>query len=469
MISKNNLLNQKFIPSLEEREIVGRINWLISLRWFAIIGVLLTIIFSTKILLIELPIKSLFSILILIAIYNLMFLLYSNFFLSKRMDAIGIQAAIRFANVQISVDLFALISLIHFSGGIENPFSFYFIFHMIIASILLSTKSTYWQATLAVILYTLMVFLEYSQVIPHYSLKKFILDNTYLNIYYVTGNLFVFSSTMYLSVYMATSITRRLRKRQREIISLKEELEAKHKQLEETQATLIQSEKMSALGQFSAGIAHEIKNPLTGVFTYIKLMRKNIMEDKINLQEFKDRLSIMEQETDRCVKIIKNLLDFSRQSEPSFKEIDINSLLEDSLSFIQHHAELEKVKIIKELNPDLPKVNVDPDQLQQVFVNIILNAIQAMQPEGGTLTIKTDRADTDGVYIKFTDTGCGISEDNMKKLFTPFFTTKPKGSGLGLAVCYGIIEKHKGKIEVESKLGEGTTFTVKLGGKDGEI
>jgi two-component system NtrC family sensor kinase len=313
-----------------------------------------------------------------------------------------------------------------------------------------------------------MVLLEYFKIIPHYSLKKFLPENIYLNIYYISGSVFVFTSTMYLSVYMATSITRRLRKRQREIISLKEELEEKNRQLEETQSTLIQSEKMSALGQFSAGVAHEIKNPLTGVLTYIKLMLKNITENKINIQEFKERLSIMEQETERCVRIIRNLLDFARQSEFSFKETDINSLIEDSLSFIQHHAELEKVKIIKELNPALPKVNVDPHQIQQVFVNIILNAIQAM-PDGGTLTIKTG-IDKELVYIKFTDTGVGISKENMKKLFTPFFTTKEKGSGLGLAVCYGIIEKHKGRIEVESEEGKGTTFTIKLRiNKDGEV
>lgn len=468
MGSKNNYFNQKFTPSLEEREIVERINWLISLRWIAITGVLLTTILSTRIFLIDIPLKPLFSILILMVIYNSLFFFYSIYFLHKRMDKIGIQAAIKFANIQISIDLLALISLIHFCGGVENPFNFYFIFHMIIASILLSTKSTYLQATLAVILYTLMVFLEYFRIIPHYPLKKFIPENIYLNIYYVGGNVFVFSSTMYISVYMATSITRRLRKRSKEIISLKEELELKTKKLEETQATLIQSEKMSALGQFSAGVAHEIKNPLTGVLTYIKLMQKNIQENKINLQDFKNRLSIMEQETERCVKIIKNLLDFAKQSEPSFKDTEINTLLESSLSLIQHHAELENVKIVKKLSSDLPTVKVDPDQIQQVFVNIILNAIQAMQPSGGTLTIETGRYGEEGIYVKFTDTGCGISEENMKKLFTPFFTTKPKGSGLGLAVCYGIIEKHRGKIEVESKLGEGTSFTIILNRKNGE-
>jgi len=160
-------------------------------------------------------------------------------------------------------------------------------------------------------------------------------------------------------------------------------------------------------------------------------------------------------------KLIRNLLDFARQSPPTLREVDLNEVVNQALDLATHSAELQHIQVIKELDPSLPKLMADFDQLQQVCTNLILNAIQAM-PEGGGLTLRTS-ADSEGqLNIEVQDTGCGISPENMRKLFTPFFTTKGKGVGLGLAVTYGIIQRHKGRIEVQSKEGEGTTFTIHL-------
>lgn len=235
-------------------------------------------------------------------------------------------------------------------------------------------------------------------------------------------------------------------------------------ELQRTQDTLIQAEKLSSIGQIAAGVAHEINNPLTGVLLYTRLMLKSLREGKLDVETTKERLSLMEQETERCTRIIKNLLDFARQTQPKPVPFTLEKILNNAISILSHHAELSNVKIIIELEKDLPLVFADPDQIQQVFVNIIINAIQAM-PNGGTLTIRSGYIEeTKEVFIKFTDTGVGIPKENLKKLFTPFFTTKEKGKGvgLGLAVCYGIIQRHKGKIEVESEVGKGTTFTIKL-------
>jgi len=232
--------------------------------------------------------------------------------------------------------------------------------------------------------------------------------------------------------------------------------------LKTTQEGLIQAEKLTSLGQLAASVAHEINNPLAGVLVYTQLLAKKINSDTFNKESATEYLSKMETELIRSSRLIRNLLDFARQSPPRFWEVDINEVINRSFELASHSAQLQHVQVIKELNPALPKITADFDQLQQVCTNLIMNAIQAM-PGGGTLTIRTS-ADKTQVKIEVQDTGVGISPENMRKLFTPFFTTKRevKGVGLGLAVSYGIIQRHRGRIEVQSKEGEGTTFTVYL-------
>jgi two-component system NtrC family sensor kinase len=170
----------------------------------------------------------------------------------------------------------------------------------------------------------------------------------------------------------------------------------------------------------------------------------------------------MEAELTRSTKLVRNLLDFSRQSPPRFWELDIHEVINRAYDLTAHSAQLQHVKVIKEYSPSLPKIWGDFDQLQQVFTNLLMNAIEA-SPDGGDLTIHSHSADGQ-VIIEVSDQGAGISPENIRKLFTPFFTTKReiKGVGLGLAISYGIIQRHHGKIEVQSKEGKGTTFTISL-------
>lgn len=238
------------------------------------------------------------------------------------------------------------------------------------------------------------------------------------------------------------------------------ELERAYKELQELQAQLIHSEKLASLGRLAAGVAHEINNPLTGVLTFAHLLSKRVPKDN----RWKEDLGVIVKEATRCKRIIKGLLDFARQTEPEKVWVDINKIIEKSLSLVENQASFQNIKIVKELAPVLPEIMVDANQIHQVFMNIILNAQEAM-PEEGFLTVASDLIDGDQwIEVKFIDTGCGISEENMDKLFDPFFTTKEtdKGTGLGLAVSYGIMERHQGTIEVESRLGKGTTFIIKL-------
>jgi len=236
------------------------------------------------------------------------------------------------------------------------------------------------------------------------------------------------------------------------------ELEKAYRELQQLQDQLIQAEKMASLGKLAAGVAHEINNPLTGILTFAHLLLKKTPEDDPQRED----LEVIVTEATRCKRIVQGLLDFARQRDPEKSLADINKIIEDSLSLVENQASFQNIEIIKELDSDLPKIMVDVNQIQQVFMNIILNAAEAM-PDGGYLTISTQVVDR-SIEIKFIDTGCGIPQENIGRLFDPFFTTKEpgKGTGLGLAVSHGIVTRHQGRIEVESQVGKGTTFTVKL-------
>ena len=243
------------------------------------------------------------------------------------------------------------------------------------------------------------------------------------------------------------------------------------------EAELIRSEKLASVGQLAAGVAHEVNNPLAGILIYIKLLLKRYKQKKLQPEETEKQLEKIGRETERCSRIIKNLLDFSRQTEVKLRPVNINKVIEATFSIIGHQISLENVKAEMELSTSLPSILVDFDQIQQALMNIMLNAAQAM-PNGGELKITTSlakrvkigRSIRDAIRIDISDTGVGIPQENLDKLFTPFFTTKEKGKGvgLGLSVVHGIIERHHGKIEIKSNPGAGTTFSIYLGIVDEE-
>ncbi|NWF57073.1 MAG: cache domain-containing protein [Syntrophaceae bacterium] len=242
---------------------------------------------------------------------------------------------------------------------------------------------------------------------------------------------------------------------------LEQKVEERTRELVQMQDQLIQSEKLASMGQLSASIAHEVNNPLSGALIYNQLIAKKITRGDFDREAILNYLSKMEHELSRSTKLIRSLLDFAVQTEPKIKEVNVNDVLNRALELGIHAGSKENTRVEKDLQA-LPTFMVDPDQLEQVFVNLIMNALQAM-PQGGTLTLRTYLENRE-LKIAVQDTGCGIPPENMNKIFTPFFSTKKevKGVGLGLSVSYGIIQGLKGRIEVESKVGEGTTFIVCL-------
>lgn len=248
-----------------------------------------------------------------------------------------------------------------------------------------------------------------------------------------------------------------------EILSLNEELNKYIKRLRNMQNQLIQAEKLNALGQLSAAIAHEINNPLAGVLVYAQLLKKKFGDSKFDKDEATGTLSKIESAVTHCAGLVKNLLDFARQTKPSLQPVKVSDVLDQVMSLVGHQAQMKHVGVAREEDNSLPSVMVDFGQIQQVFINLVVNAIQAMS-EGGKLTIRASLGGDGFLQVSFQDTGIGIPPENMDKLFTPFFTTREevKGVGLGLSVSYGIVESHGGRIEVDSEVGEGSTFTVHL-------
>jgi two-component system NtrC family sensor kinase len=241
--------------------------------------------------------------------------------------------------------------------------------------------------------------------------------------------------------------------------TLEQRVEERTEELKKAQNQLVQSEKMASLGMMAAGIAHEINNPLTTILINSHLL----LEDSDYSNSGREELQLIADEATRCGKIVKGLLDFARQTRAEKRLADINLVLKQTLAIIESQASFHNITINKNLDDNIPKIWVDINQIKQVFMNIILNAAEAM-PEGGSLNISTSITSHNGtVNIGFVDTGCGISKDNLSKLFDPFFSTKEsKGTGLGLALSYGIVKKHNGSIEVESEIGIGSSFIVKL-------
>ncbi|MCH8072565.1 MAG: two-component sensor histidine kinase, partial [Proteobacteria bacterium] len=220
-----------------------------------------------------------------------------------------------------------------------------------------------------------------------------------------------------------------------------------------------QSEKMAAVGTLSAGLAHEVKNPLSAVLGYAQLAKRKLSQPDV----IKKHLDIIENETRRCNEIIGNLMQFSRQEKGEFTDVTINEVVEKSVGIVDHQLGLKNVHVNMKLAPDIPEIIGNSNQLQQVLMNLAINAQQAMEPDGGTVDIAT-YFDNDNVYISVSDTGPGISEEVVEKIFEPFFTTKAagEGTGLGLSVTYGIIRDHKGYIRVERADSGGARFVIAL-------
>ncbi|MFH1428461.1 MAG: ATP-binding protein [Candidatus Margulisiibacteriota bacterium] len=360
--------------------------------------------------------------------------------------------------------VFICIVGIHYSGGIESPLYVIILIFFLFASVVIPTNMSIALSTVTAILYVLLITTEHFEIISHINflhspLGQPIRIRGYDQVFLVVVRVSLFYLVAIVPGYLAAIL------REKNI-----KLELANAQLQETQIQMVQTEKLASVGRLISGITHEIKNPLTSIlgFSELSCMRMANKEKELNLEELKDFMDKVVHSTKHCIDVVQNLLDFARSAEDNesqYKPVNINHSIEEVLKIIEHQVYLQNIKIIRNFSADVIKVNGNDSQLRQVFLNMIVNAKDAMLG-GGKLTIMTFLKPDDHNFaeIKFIDTGYGIIQEKLDKIFEPFFTTKPKGegTGLGLSVSYGIIQNHKGSIDVQSAENKGTVFTISL-------
>jgi two-component system NtrC family sensor kinase len=252
--------------------------------------------------------------------------------------------------------------------------------------------------------------------------------------------------------------------------TLEQRVERRTEQLRRAQAEAARGEKLASVGQLASGVAHEINNPLTGILTFSSLLRQKLPDGSQDAED----VDLIIRETKRCAGIIKRLLDFARDKPPEKKFADLNQIIEDTVRIVERQAHVRDIEIALDLDRTLPPIWIDADQIKQVVMNLLINAQHAIEDKG-TITVKSCRAleakrtepgaePVPMVEFAVIDTGCGIPEKNLRRIFDPFFTSKAvgQGTGLGLSVSHGIVQAHGGLIEVDSQVGEGSTFRVFL-------
>ena len=442
-------------------ELVDRIEWLIRVRWLAGLGVSTTILLSSELFDILVNAGLLLAVSSSIFLLNILYLMYFRRLQASRESPGWHRRVSRLANIQISLDLVLLTVLLYLSGGVENPFCFYFIFHMIIASILLSTLASYLQATLAVFLFNLMLLLDYLQVLPHHRLFTFMSESVYEHPLYLLGSSVVLSTTLYLSVYMATSISRRLREREEQLIDLKDSLERANDELKRVH---------EFRSRFILRVEHELKAPLAAIQSLITVILTSFgktLEPKV--QELLERAGVR---VLNLLTMLRELLELSRMKMASYhfdmRPLDPLPLIERQLETVRPQAQAKNLELVSRFQPAIPTLIADQQALAQVVLNLLSNAVK--YTERGKITLEA-KCEGESLLIAVSDTGIGMSAEEQAMVFEEFFRGSrakgmDEGTGLGLSIVKEIVEAHGGNVSVESELGSGSTFTVSfpLGG-----
>ncbi len=437
-----------------QKELVERLYWLIRLRWIAVLGVFLAIMFSGLAVSISLPVRALYVIASFLGLYNAFFFVLvrrrnSASWAKDSPEALG-QISLT-ANAQIALDLLTLAALIHLSGGIENPFIFYFLFHISIAGILLSRRAAFFQATFSVFLFCLVAGLEYARFLPHHNLTGFITDSQHNNPVYVLGVSFVFVSTLYIAVYLTTSISARLRKREELLREANEQLKEKDR---------IKSE-------YVLRVSHDIKEHLAAIQACLEPVSRGITGE-LNPKQL-DLIDRAANRTSKLLFFVKALLEFTRiklNKEVKMDYFSLKDMLSEAISYVSSRAQEKNISLNSIVAPNIEQIMGSREYIQEGLINILANSVKYTPRNGGVDIRVSDKGNR--VSIEIVDNGIGIPKDELPRIFEEFYRAsnarkiERDGTGLGLSIAKQIVELHSGKIWVESEEGKGSTFHVEL-------
>lgn len=438
-----------------EKELISRIELFIKLRWLAGGGVTAAIWTTGSLLHLPIPVVPLYLIGGLILLYNAFFWIYARKLRAAAPYSHAVLA--RLANLQIMADWLALIFIVHFSGGIESPVIFYFIFHVIFSTFVLSPRASYLQSTLAALLIIVLSILEYHQVIPHVSISGILAGDLYDNSLYVSSFLFFFVSTLYISTYLTSSIINKLRGREKELITLKDDLEEAYHKLEKSDA---------AKSQFVFMVTHELRRPLSAIESILGLFIEGYTGGLLEKQ--KRLLQRIEYRTTWLLTLVRDLRDGLRAEIKKEKpiQLDLVTVIEKIQDSLRREVEDKALDLRLSFSQSPLFVRSDKGKMELLFFNLMNNAVR-YTPTRGKISLKVSKEDS-LVRIQISDTGIGIPEQDLSMIFEEFYRAKNarsmerEGTGLGLPIVRRIVEIYGGQVAVKSQVGKGTTFSFDL-------
>ncbi|MCP4267274.1 MAG: HAMP domain-containing histidine kinase [Candidatus Brocadiaceae bacterium] len=431
-----------------EKELVESLSRIINLRWIIVIGIFVTSKFAKFGLEIDLPLIPIFVITFCISMFNI-----ACIYLQKHVKSYE-----RFANLQISVDWIALIFLVHYTGGIESPVIFYFIFHVILSAILLSRKACYFQTSFALLLIISLSILEYFHIISHVQIKELFSTTVCDNGSYLLSVIFFCITSLYVSAYLATSVTNRLRKGEKEVVILKNSIANAYNKLE-----AVDKEK----SEFMFKVTHELRSPLSAVQSLLKSIEEGYAGEIS--QKAMDLIVRSEKRTGFLLTLVNDLLDLvagniGKPKEADGEPVDINAVVKGILQLFQENVRSKDIKITIKSMDKSHYVKIAKDDLDIILTNLIDNAVKYTK-EGGTIDIR-NISTTKEIRLEISDTGIGIHKEELKKVFDEFYRSKNAkdiegdGTGLGLPIVRNLINKYGGNIDVQSTLVKGTAVII---------
>lgn len=435
---------------LQSRSLVQRAFWLIRLRWVAIAGLAGATFFASEFLKVTLPTTQLFILSGILLGYN--FVLYDlvkYFTWGRRRPKHNTVS--RIITFQISMDLLILTVILHYSGGIENPFFLYFVFHMVLTSIMLSKAQSYIQATLAVLFFGGCVAGEYTGIIKHYELVGFAAHNLYQNGLFVFGTFFIFTTTLYLVVYMTTSVTGQLRKQQDDFERANYELQ----------------QKDNLKNEYVLRVTHDIKGHLAAIESCLDV----ILNDLAGPVETKQRdlIERAHRRASRCMAFIKALLRLTRMKltgELDMENFSIRNTIFNTLTSIERRAAAKNLRVTHSIDEGVDQICGEPVLLEEAIVNILYNAARYTPDKGRIHISATDEGKT--ILIQISDSGIGIPPGDEKKIFEEFHRAENArqiehdGTGLGLSIAKQVVDRHHGEISAKNNEDAGSTFSIRL-------